>query len=468
MKNITIYEENPIISVGDYCLCGCGKVFKAERIRYKNKCPECGSLHYLWTSASAVFHQYRMVGVTDYTLHIEKDLYSYSLDLKMECEDIDKAVKLAQEKIMDKKRIEIDFDFFRDEKLQVSVNGEFVKKKTNKMKLLSNINLKDISYALDIKEEFEKSLFNAISYMCDSDSLKQIIKALIDNPKLEVFYSSYGIRPHLYAAIDIKKLDLTKRRPHQILGITKPMLNYLLENENWYSSTDFSNAKMLAERYKGKPDIGYSLFSDITRYRLNEQLYLELIEDQKYERERLIKYLTEDIDYYQGISKPQDGLQLLYDYIRICKEMNVPFLRYPTSLKKSHDVATRNYQIKIDEIVVKKFEDAVRDETYQNLQMPVLGDYTILAPEEPDDVKEEGTNLHHCVASYISRIADKQTKILFMRHKQTPEKSLLTLEVRDGRLLQCKGLLNRAPSNKEREAVSRYVKIMHLSWNGVA
>ena len=57
MKNITIYEENPIISVGDYCLCGCGKVFKAERIRYKNKCPECGSLHYLWTSASAVFHQ---------------------------------------------------------------------------------------------------------------------------------------------------------------------------------------------------------------------------------------------------------------------------------------------------------------------------------------------------------------------------------------------------------------------------
>ena len=156
MKNITIYEENPIISVGDYCLCGCGKVFKAERIRYKNKCPECGSLHYLWTSASAVFHQYRMVGVTDYTLHIEKDLYSYSLDLKMECEDIDKAVKLAQEQIMDKKRIEIDFDFFRDEKLQVSVNREFVKKKTNKMKLLSNINLKDISYALDIKEEFGK------------------------------------------------------------------------------------------------------------------------------------------------------------------------------------------------------------------------------------------------------------------------------------------------------------------------
>ena len=40
----------------------------------------------------------------------------------MECEEIDKAVKIAQEQIMDKKRIEIDFDFFRDEKLQVSVN----------------------------------------------------------------------------------------------------------------------------------------------------------------------------------------------------------------------------------------------------------------------------------------------------------------------------------------------------------
>lgn len=468
MRKITVFKENPIIYIGDYYLCGCGKVFKTDRLGHNIKCPACGSVNYLWTNLDSEFHQYRKVEVTDYTFRIVKDVYSYTRDLKMERTDIAAAVKSAQEQIKDKKRIEIDFDFFRDEKLLVSVDGENVKKKTDKMKMLSNIKLKSISFKLNINNDFEKSLFKAISYLCDSDSLTQIIKTLMDNPKLEVFYSSYGVRPQLYTAIDIKKLDLTKRKPHQILGITKPMLNYLLENENWYTSTDFSNARMLAERYKGKPDIGYSLFLDISHYRLHEQQYLELIEKQKYERERLIKYLTEDIDFYQGISKPQEGLQLLYDYICICKEMDVPFLRYPTSLKKSHDVATRNYQIKLDEIAVKKFEDAVKEEEYQNLQMPVLGDYTILAPKEPDDVKEEGTKLHHCVASYISRIADKQTKILFMRHKQTPEKSLLTLEVRDGRLLQCKGLLNRAPSNKEREAVSRYVKIMHLSWNGVA
>ena len=61
-----------------------------------------------------------------------------------------------------------------------------------------------------------------------------------------------------------------------------------------------------------------------------------------------------------------------------------------------------------------------------------------------------------------SFIINKKTKILFMRDKKTPESSLLTLEVKNGRLIQYKGSFNRKPNPKEMAAINLYAKKHNL------
>ena len=145
----------------------------------------------------------------------------------------------------------------------------------------------------------------------------------------------------------------------------------------------------------------------------------------------------------------------------MCEDMEVPFEKYPTSLKKVHDVAVKNHKVKENEILQKKFHEAVSLNEYKKLE-DVVSDYLIQAPSDISDVVNEGKMLHHCVASYVQHIADRNTKILFMRHKTMPSNSLITLEIREDRINQYKGAYNRNPSPKELDAINLYAKKHNL------
>ena len=64
-----------------------------------------------------------------------------------------------------------------------------------------------------------------------------------------------------------------------------------------------------------------------------------------------------------------------------------------------------------------------------------------------EEFMEEGQANHNCVASYISRAANSETKIFVIRKKTEPEKSFVTLElsVDEKRIVQCYGRGNSIP-----------------------
>lgn len=57
------------------------------------------------------------------------------------------------------------------------------------------------------------------------------------------------------------------------------------------------------------------------------------------------------------------------------------------------------------------------------------GDYTVVIPNHPDDIVNEGRDMNHCVGSYVQRVVDNKTYIVFIRHKDTPDKCYITAEV---------------------------------------
>ena len=66
----------------------------------------------------------------------------------------------------------------------------------------------------------------------------------------------------------------------------------------------------------------------------------------------------------------------------------------------------------------------------------------LVVPKNADDIKAEGETLHHCVGSYVERIAKGETSIFFVRKADSPDKPYFTLEWKDNDIIQCRGLHN--------------------------
>ena len=56
-------------------------------------------------------------------------------------------------------------------------------------------------------------------------------------------------------------------------------------------------------------------------------------------------------------------------------------------------------------------------------------EFTIFYPEKPEDIVREGSELHHCVGSYIKRIIKGNNIILFLRKNEELNKSLVTVDI---------------------------------------
>jgi len=74
------------------------------------------------------------------------------------------------------------------------------------------------------------------------------------------------------------------------------------------------------------------------------------------------------------------------------------------------------------------------------------------------EIVKEGTSLSHCVGSYIDKILDNKTYIFFLRKKEAPEQSLVTLEYKDGKIVTAKGSCNREINKEEKEFLQVYCR----------
>lgn len=86
------------------------------------------------------------------------------------------------------------------------------------------------------------------------------------------------------------------------------------------------------------------------------------------------------------------------------------------------------------------------------------GKYLFLAPSSPADMIEEGRMQSNCVASYIDRVISGECMIFFMRARSEPDRSLVTIEIRNGEIVQMKAKYNREPSPEQREAARAWAE----------
>lgn len=232
-------------------------------------------------------------------------------------------------------------------------------------------------------------------------------------------------------------------------------------------------------------------------------VFKQLVTTYKLEYKSLFDYLIK-VHRYEALNFNEACL-LLRDYLKMCRDLNRrSYDKYPKYLRIAHDLINRNYKN-----FNKSYDETVFAQKVNRELAWSKGDYQIMIPQTTKDIKTEATELDHCVASYIDRVMDGTTQIVFLRvsekrakedrelnkqlvavnnelskelgtkvldateveeaEKQEAESplefpSLVTVEVRDGAIVQARGLKNRPVSDEESEWLKLYAKEKNLTY----
>lgn len=139
------------------------------------------------------------------------------------------------------------------------------------------------------------------------------------------------------------------------------------------------------------------------------------------------------------------------DYIRACEGLkyNLKDTMYlkPRNFKVMHDRTLQLWQ----DLQKKNKEKMLKQKLKKYIPLAFSSmKYSLIVPKCSQDILDEGKQLKHCVGTYIDRIVEGDSIILFVRKTSSINESYYTLEINPNTMtmVQCRGLNNKT-ANKE-------------------
>ena len=297
-------------------------------------------------------------------------------------------------------------------------------------------------------EDKNYSEFLSLIYVCceyEISNIGTLLAKLQRYPHIEQIYSA-GLRvthpDFRYKINDIPKPLIRFCKEHQI-ALTSQLVSIAKDDMGLFQIFESEEFTTL-----GAPEFK-SLMTHMSVARRNRVFTItELIETYNYKPKSLLKYIDKMMTYealgYSFVSE-------LLDYLRMMSAISPKFDKYPKNFLTTHRIAIRNYERLRKEYSEEMFKLRINPKLEYR-----YGDYRIIYPKAVQDIKDEAVSMNHCVASYIDNVIDGATNILFLRKANSPDKSLVTLEVVNNRVVQARRSFNHDPSPEERDVIRRY------------
>ena len=255
--------------------------------------------------------------------------------------------------------------------------------------------------------------------------------------------------------VDENLLDETQCRTHRILQIAAEDVAFLREMD-----VDMQTLKIF-QGYAGLRDR-----QRLLRWQIGNGVTADMLEILGYMSiHRLICYverqhgiLSQTKDGGGRYKKMQDTVIEYRDYLnmrlKLGDNMKASAILYPKDLQKAHDSAALRVKQEADARIRRDFVSACK-EAAGKLTFEKDG-LMIFCPATPDDVTAEGRQLGHCVGNYISRVANRECLILFIRKISEKDKPFFTVEVRGQTAVQVRGSRNCEPTKEIQKFVEAW------------
>lgn len=151
--------------------------------------------------------------------------------------------------------------------------------------------------------------------------------------------------------------------------------------------------------------------------------------------DKILKY-CKPIDLYKYKLNPKNIHEYI-DYLEFAQKLGFDIkdkkVLYPKNLKQKHDEYMNQIEFnknkKIDKLIKKRYKKILKNQ-YATKK------YIILPANSINSLIDESKQQNNCVRTYAERIANNQCDIYFMRLIDSQDKSLVTVEVRNNKIVQ--------------------------------
>lgn len=220
---------------------------------------------------------------------------------------------------------------------------------------------------------------------------------------------------------------------------------------------DDKRMMVLKRLYRAVPNMSRE---DFERYRAVFPRYLLATKKVLYflnEGDYSFREVCKLVSGYDRYGRKTELLRYQRDYIRMCRQMEIPFEKFPKDIVKLHNAVSANYRARRD--AVRKSAFAKKCSEYSDVNMS-SEEYLIRFPHSLNELIYEGSTMHHCVASYADRVIAGSSIIFFMRKADEPDEPYITMEFdRKGNLVQARKSRNASINNKaETDFIKQFQK----------
>ena len=248
----------------------------------------------------------------------------------------------------------------------------------------------------------------------------------------------------------------------EITGLQKAICKTLIERIDIVRSK-YIELKNLINNYNLTPYQVNRLLDLINnRYPFNLQLTNDLLQ-LEYQGKKLYSFnsLMNYLEKQTNENQLNNFQSLLYDYIKMCLDLNIKPNTKSKHLYIDHDLTVIQYNQLKDKITEEKYKNGFNRQ-YKKLKQFEYHDnrLQVLVPKKPKDIIEEGKNNHNCVGTYVDRHASGNSNIFFVRKIDDICKSYITVELDKtlSRVSQAYYSYNRKLTNSDNDFINSWMK----------
>ena len=306
--------------------------------------------------------------------------------------------------------------------------------------------LKDTPWAYSQLEAFSGiASFSGVATFLSAYIKRPMIEHLI---KMKLYRLVSGIIYGGYSYSALQAINFNGENMRAILGIDRPYFPLLRELDPSIDQLHLIRQLLQADHKPSTEQIKWFIASKISNANAAKELlaHMSVHKLQRYVEQQ---FAPEDeaalkrVDYYKMNTLITD----YHDYLCMCKELQYDvknsFILFPRELKAAHDSVAKTLKDKRtaehEKAIAGSFDEWQKRYQYQSKELMMI------PPHSAKEIVDEGAALHHCVRLYVKNVAEKKSVILFVRSVDEPDKSLCTVEVKDGQVTQARGFDNEEP-----------------------
>ena len=141
------------------------------------------------------------------------------------------------------------------------------------------------------------------------------------------------------------------------------------------------------------------------------------------------------------LDKQKKSPDLYDDYLSECEklgyDMTAKATLFPKDLRAAHEHTSEQIKYQQNQALEHEYKTKRRPVMRRKYAWAEMG-MMVVVPEHVSDLISEGEKQHNCVGGYMERVAKGQTDVVFIRKDKAPDKSYITMEIHDGKIIQAR------------------------------